>query len=52
MAGHGESAFKVFEEGSKGLSWISGADEFGTYIEGKWKGGVGRFIPWSQLRGA
>jgi hypothetical protein len=52
VAGHGGSAFKVFEGGSWGLSWISDADEFGDFIEGKWKGGVGRFIPWSQLSGS
>ena len=51
MAGRGSVAFKVCEEGSAGLSWISDADEFGTYIEGKWKGGVGGFIPCSQLSG-
>ena len=51
MAGHGSSAFKVYEENSKGLQWIKDADEFGNYIEGKWKGSTGFFIPWSNLKG-
>lgn len=52
MVGHGSSAFKVFEETKKGLQWIRDADKHGTYIDGKWKGDTGRFIPWSNLRGA
>ncbi|MDQ0931467.1 RHS repeat-associated core domain-containing protein [Streptomyces turgidiscabies] len=51
VTGHGGSAFKVYEETKKGLEWIKDADRFGTYMENKWKGGTGRFIPWSQLRG-
>lgn len=48
---HGESAFKVYEQTSKGLQWIADADQYGTYIVGKWKGDTGYFIPNSQLRG-
>ena len=47
--GHGGSAFKVYEETSKGLQWYKDADEYGDYIEGKWKGSTGYFIPWSDL---
>ena len=49
MAGHGGSAFKVYEGTSKGLQWIRDADEHGDYIEGKWKGAKGYFIDWSDL---
>lgn len=51
-AGHGGSAFKVFEETKKGLQWIADADRYGNYISGKWKSSTGMFIPWSQLKGA
>ena len=52
LAGHGESAFKVYKEEADGLHWIKNATQFGDYTEGMWKGGTGRFIPWSQLSGA
>jgi RHS repeat-associated protein len=48
-AAHGGSRFKVFREGEKGLEWISDADQYGTYIEGKHKSVAGTFIPWSEL---
>ena len=51
VAGHGGSAFKIYEETSNGLEWISDANVYGDYIVGKWKGGTGRVIPFSQLRG-
>ncbi|EFC82514.1 Hedgehog/intein hint domain protein [Parafrankia sp. EUN1f] len=51
VTGHAGSAFKVYEETGTGLNWIADADEFGTYIVGKWKGGTGKFIPNSSLRG-
>ena len=51
LAGHGGSAFKVYESTSTGLQWITDADQCGDYITGKWKGGTGYFIPWSQLAG-
>jgi hypothetical protein len=51
-AGHGGSAFKVYEETKKGLQWIRDADKYGDYIDGKWKGDTGYLIPWSDLGGA
>lgn len=51
-AGHGGSAFKVYEETKKGLPWIADADQYGDYIVGKWKGDTGYFIPNSSMRGA
>ncbi|GAA2125523.1 polymorphic toxin-type HINT domain-containing protein [Streptomyces synnematoformans] len=51
VTGHGESAFKVYRETSKGLEWISDADKYGDYMPGKWKGDTGKFIPNSNLRG-
>ena len=45
VAGHGGSAFKVYEQTSKGLQWIKDADQYGEYIDGKWKGNTGYFIP-------
>jgi RHS repeat-associated protein len=50
-AGHGGSAFKVFTESSEGLNWYKDADQFGTFISGKYKGPEGVFIPWSALGG-
>jgi hypothetical protein len=52
VAGHGGSAFKVYRQTSKGLQWIRDANQYGDYIDGKWKGDTGYFIPNSQLRGA
>ncbi|ADU15334.1 RHS repeat-associated core domain-containing protein [Asticcacaulis excentricus] len=49
IAGHGGSAFKVFEEGSDGLHWYKDADKYGDFIVGKHKGDTGLFIPWSQI---
>ncbi|WP_181008950.1 hypothetical protein, partial [Streptomyces sp. SM12] len=51
ITGHGQSAFKVYEETSKGLNWIADADKFGDYMLNKWKGETGKFIPKSKLRG-
>jgi hypothetical protein len=51
VTGHGESAFKVYRETSKGLEWISDADKYGNYMPDKWKGDTGKFIPNSNLRG-
>jgi hypothetical protein len=51
-AGHGGTAFKVYEETKRGLQWIADADQYGNYIVGKWKGDTGYFIPNSNLRGA
>ncbi len=48
-AGHGRVVWKVFEEDSRGLRWIADADEYGTFIRGKHKGPVGKFIPWKDL---
>ncbi len=50
-AGHGGSQWKVFKETEKGLEWIADADEYGDFIVGKYKGDVGKFIPWKQLKG-
>jgi len=41
LAGHGNSAFKVFKKEGKYLKWFSDADEFGNFITGKHKGNVG-----------
>ncbi|NNN20587.1 MAG: hypothetical protein HKL80_01110 [Acidimicrobiales bacterium] len=49
LAGHGGSAFKVYEATPQGLQWIVDANQYGDYISGKWKGDTGYFIPWSQL---
>jgi RHS repeat-associated protein len=49
FAGHGRSAWKVFEETKAGLKWIADADEFGNYIVGKHKGAVGKLIEWAEL---
>ncbi|HKT02973.1 MAG TPA: RHS repeat-associated core domain-containing protein, partial [Rugosimonospora sp.] len=49
VAGHGESAFKVYQETSKGLEWIANATKYGDYMTNQWKSSVGRFIPWSML---
>lgn len=43
-AGHGGSAWKVFEERSGGLQWIADADEQGNFIQGKWKSDAGMFV--------
>ena len=49
LANHGESCWKVFREGSRGLEWIYDADRFGKIMLEKHKGPIGRFIPWSEL---
>jgi hypothetical protein len=51
-AGHGRSAWKVFDETSDGLRWKADADQFGDFITGKHKGPTGLEIPWSDLNGA
>ena len=48
-AEHGGSTWKVFRATSKGLEWMADAGTDGTFIEGKYKGKIGRFIPWKQL---
>lgn len=50
-AGHGGSAWKLYEETKRGLTWVKDADEFGTFLAGKHKGAVGRFIPWKEFTG-
>jgi hypothetical protein len=49
LAGHGGSVWKVYRETAAGLEWRFDADQYGDQIIGKWKGGVGRFIPWKEL---
>ncbi len=51
LAGHGNSAWKVFREEKNALTHIADADVFGDFIKGKHKGPVGACIPKSQLRG-
>lgn len=50
-AGHGGSAFKVYEETATGLRWRADADAFGDFIDSaaKHKGQTGRFISWGDL---
>lgn len=48
-AGHGKSAWKVFEERQDGLHWIEDADQYGNYMPDKHKGPTGLFIPWKDL---
>jgi RHS repeat-associated protein len=44
-AGHGGSAWKVYQEVSPGkLQWIADADAQGNYISGKWKSPAGTSI--------
>lgn len=47
-----KSTFKVYRETGKGLEWYRDADQYGDFMTNKWKGDTGRFIPWSNLRGA
>ncbi len=49
-AGHGGSAFKVYQETRRGLEWVADADEYGQFIVGKHKSDAGTFIPWKDLR--
>jgi len=49
FAGHGGSAWKVFQETGKGLEWLADADKYGDYLGGKHKGPIGLFIPWKDL---
>ena len=51
-AGHGDSAWKVFEETPKGLRHIYDADKYGNFIKGKHKGPTGEFIPWNDVSGS
>lgn len=48
-AGHGGSAWKVYEESSRGLIWRSDANQYGDFIVGKHKSDIGTFIPWKDL---
>lgn len=48
-AGHGGSAWKVYEESSRGLIWRADANQYGDFIVGKHKSDVGTFIPWKDL---
>lgn len=50
-AGHGGSAWKVFEQTSEGLRWKADADKYGDFITGKHKSDTGVQIPWSELAG-
>ncbi|KRE59424.1 hypothetical protein ASG78_16265 [Nostocoides sp. Soil756] len=47
-AGHGESAWKVYEEVPGGLKWYRDADRYGTYIDPalKHKSDVGMNVRW------
>lgn len=49
QAGHGGSAWKVYDETPHGLKWKADADEFGDFIVGKHKGPTGELIPWNEL---
>ncbi len=49
LAGHGKSAWKVFEERADGLHWMNDADEYGNFIFGKHKSAIGQFVPFKQL---
>jgi hypothetical protein len=49
-AGHGQSAWKVYEETAEGLRWRADADVYGDFIVGKHKSPTGKFIPWNQTR--
>jgi hypothetical protein len=42
LAGHGGSAWKVYQEIGNKLSWIADADSSGKYLTDKHKGSVGR----------
>ena len=46
ITGHGDSAYKVFEErkGGKELHWIMDADKFGNKLENKHKSKTGTII--------
>lgn len=48
-AGHGGSAWKVYEESSRGLIWRADANQYGDFIVGKHKSDIGTFIPWKDL---
>lgn len=48
-AGHGGSKWKVFKETSKGLEWMTDADEYGNYMNNKHKSDIGKFIPWKDV---
>ena len=50
VTGHGESAFKVYEEKGKFLKWYKDADENGQFIEGKHKGEIGKRIDKKNLK--
>lgn len=48
-AKHGGSAFKMYEETSRGLRWVADLDKYGDIIVGKHKSEVGSFIPWREF---
>ena len=44
LAGHGGSAFKVYQKVGKELRWIADADKYGNWIVGKAKSSIGVII--------
>jgi len=48
-AGHGQSAWKVYEQRADGLHWLADADKYGDFIKGKHKSPAGTFIPTRDL---
>ncbi|WP_160680471.1 DNRLRE domain-containing protein [Clostridium sp. C8-1-8] len=44
LGGHGGSAYKVYRKVGKTLQWVHDADINGNFIEGKFKGEVGKII--------
>lgn len=38
-----------YREVERGLAWRADADEYGTFIGGKHKSDIGKFIPWKDL---
>jgi hypothetical protein len=49
-AGHGGSAWKVFELKGNTLEWVTDADKHGNYIVTKHKGAFGKSIPLKDVK--
>lgn len=49
LAQHGGSQFKVFRETARGLEWVFDADIMGNQILSKYKGPIGKFIPFKEM---
>ena len=47
--GHGESAFRAFQETPKGLQSFKNANKYSDFITGKHKSDIGKFIPWKEV---